>query len=119
MPTYVLECIHCKEQEEIVLPLSEHGNWPSHCGKQMRSVIQAPMTIRGDIEPFQSVVTDIATGRLPVISSRKQLKEFEKRNGVHQVGTDVKAIPKPFVPPPKVRNDLGRVVHQVLSKGKK
>ena len=115
MPNYTVECGKCGETREVFRSLAEHGEWPEHCGETMRQVIQPPQ-IMADIVPFQSVVTDRDSGKNPIISTRGQLKDFERRNKCHQIGTDIKTTPKPFVPPPPVKHDLARVTREVLSR---
>ncbi len=118
MPNYTIECAECGKTEVVFRHLKQFGQWPRHCGQKMSQIVQAP-NIMADIVPFQSVVTDVDSGRNPIIGSRPQLKDFERRNKCHQVGDDVKRTPKPFTPPPPVRNDLGKVVHEVLSRENK
>lgn len=115
MPYYTVECGKCGESREVFRPLAEFGKWPEHCGKQMRQIVQPPQ-IMADIVPFKSVVTDVDSGRNPVISSRGQLRDFERRNRCHRIGDDPPSKPKPFTPPPPVRQDLTKVVREVLSK---
>lgn len=117
MPTYTVEC-ECGYSETIVLPLSQFGDWPFHCKERMTQRVCAP-NLMPDIQAFRSIATDIDSGKNPIINTRSQLKDFERRNKCHQVGDDVRKAPKPWTPMPSVRKDLGKVVHEVLSKENK
>jgi hypothetical protein len=48
-----------------------------------------------EIEPYKAVATDVATGRAPIIKSRADHREFIKRNGYIEVGSEK---PKPRAP---------------------
>lgn len=41
-----------------------------------------------DIEPYQAVAVDVATGKPPRIGSRSEHREFLKRNGYLEVGNE-------------------------------
>lgn len=42
-----------------------------------------PQIIR-DIDPYKAVAVDVATGKRPVIGSRREHRDFLKRNGYHE-----------------------------------
>lgn len=48
----------------------------------------ASIQIIRDIDPYKAVATDKATGKRPRIGSRREHREFLKRNGLHEVGTE-------------------------------
>jgi hypothetical protein len=50
-----------------------------------------PQIIR-DIDPYKAVAVDVATGKRPVIGSRREHKAFLKRNGYHEY-TPIKSEP--------------------------
>lgn len=46
-------------------------------------------TIISDIEPYRAVASDVACGgKLPVISGRRQHREFLARNGYTEIGNE-------------------------------
>lgn len=57
-----------------------------------RPVRDKAFHVMPDIKPFKSVCGDIAGQE---ISSRSKLREFEKRNGLVQVGSDTSYYEKP------------------------
>lgn len=67
-----------------------------------------------DIQPYQAVAVDAKTGKAPVITSRKQHKEFLSRNGYVEVGNE---MPKQreYDGDHNVRKELTEATHQVLS----
>lgn len=85
MPVYTVQCSTCDSTREVHRNLMDFGKWPQCCGATMQQVIQAPQIMR-DIDPYQAVATDVATGSAPVIRSRREHREFLKRNGYHEVG---------------------------------
>jgi hypothetical protein len=87
MPTYTLECLSCHEQVTVFRHLDDHGKWPKHCRRKMRQVI-GKFHIMKDIEPYQAVAFDVATGKVPVITSRRRHKEFLRDNGYNEVGNE-------------------------------
>lgn len=89
MPNYTVACPRCGRVEVIFRALSEFGRWPPCCGETMTQVIAVPLAIRHDIAPFEAPVIDRATGKTAKIGSRRELKEFEARNNLVQIGTDV------------------------------
>ena len=86
MPTYTVECRKCRKRKDVFRPLSEHGKWPG-CHGQMQQVFK-PLQVVQDIAPYQAVAVDIATGKPPRIGSRRQHKEFLRRNGYVEVGNE-------------------------------
>ncbi len=67
-----------------------------------------------DIDPYRAVAVDVATDSAPAIGSRREHREFLKRNGYHEVGNE-KIGPKTqeFTP---VRDDLRRAVQEVKNR---
>jgi hypothetical protein len=64
-----------------------------------------------DIQPYQAVAADIATGKAPVISSRSQHREFLKRNNYVELGNE---MPKPRKAPEPDRMEIGRQIKRVM-----
>jgi len=44
-----------------------------------------------DIQPYQAMAVDVATGVAPVIKSRSEHREYLKRNGLLEIGNEVEA----------------------------
>lgn len=59
--------------------------WPEAC---YRAPASSGLQIIKDIEPYKAVAVDIATGKPPKIGSRREHREFLKRNGYHERGND-------------------------------
>jgi hypothetical protein len=45
---------------------------------------RAGVQIIRDIDPYKAVAVDVATGKRPIIGSRRDHKNFLKRNGYHE-----------------------------------
>ena len=68
-------------------------DWPESCYGHFRSYRQsAGVQIIKDIEPYKAVAPDIAAKGRPVIKSRREHREFLKRNNYVEMGH---ATPKP------------------------
>lgn len=94
MPLYRYRCtcgIQCEEYRKID---ERHTNAPEHCGAKMSMVIM-PTSIQADIQPYRSVAVDKETGKRVVIESRRQHREFLRRNDYVEVGND-------FAPPKRL-----------------
>lgn len=46
--------------------------------------LKGSINIIRDIDPYQAVAVDVATGKRPKIGSRSEHREFLKRNGYHE-----------------------------------
>jgi len=110
MPLYDIQCGHCGHTEEIFRSLDEYDALPDHCGSRMVRMISAPR-VMSDIEPYQAVASDIATGKPPHISSRSQHREFLKRNGYVELGNE---MPKSRKAPEPDRMEIGRTIKRVM-----
>ena len=89
MPIYSLQCsVGCDREQDIYRTIAERDrDLPLCCGAVMTRKIVAPM-VAPDIGPYQAVAVDVATGRAPVINSRSAHRDFLKRNGYTEVGTE-------------------------------
>ena len=67
-----------------------------------------------DIDPYKAVAVDIATDRAPAIGSRREHREFLKRNGYHEVGNEKIGRKQQTYTP--VRDDLRRAVQEVKNR---
>jgi hypothetical protein len=66
--------------------------WPDAClghfGSQYAKTSDGVQIIK-DIEPYQAMGSDVAAGgNAPQIGGRRQHREYLKRNGYHEVGTE-------------------------------
>lgn len=70
--------------------------WPAQClGHWKRTNSSCGLQIIKDIEPYKTVAAEKATGKQIRIGSRREHKEFLRRNGYEEIGND---IPKPKRP---------------------
>ena len=67
-----------------------------------------------DIDPYKAVAVDIATDKAPAIGSRREHREFLKRNGYHEVGNEKIGRKQQTYTP--VRDDLRRAVQEVKNR---
>lgn len=44
--------------------------------------------VQADIQPYRAIAVDKETGKVPIINSRKQHREFLRRNDYVEVGND-------------------------------
>lgn len=114
MPFYVYECPHCGEGAEAVLPVADRHTGAPECHGHMKLVIQ-PAMVTPDIQPYRAMGGDKA-GQF--ITSRREHREFLKRNRLIEVGNEpIKPIKNNFRPAKgAIREELRRVVPQVLQK---
>lgn len=111
MPLYGIKCDGCGHEEDIFRSLDQFNEpLPFHCFHEMRRVLCAPR-VMSDIEPYQAVASDIATGKPPHISSRSQHREFLKRNGYVELGNE---MPKSRKAPEPDRMEIGRTIKRVM-----
>jgi hypothetical protein len=113
MPSYTAECGICGDLQDYVQTIDRHADTPECCGKKMRQVIGPPQIVK-DIEPYRAVAADI-DGRAPIIKSRREHREFLKRNGYVEIGNDVPK-PKKYEPLDKPGNDIKRAIKEVMSR---
>jgi len=116
MPEYTVRCSVCDAQNNVYLPISEHGNWADCCGVRMHQVITAPATINsfGHVYEYKAVAAE-ADGSLPVITNKAQHQEYLKRNGYVEVGNE-KPVSKPYQHPPSSREEVKKSLQQVMSR---
>lgn len=112
MPNYTVTCDKCGHTEDIVRSLSEHGNWPK-CHGKMRQIIKSPQ-LTPDIQPYKAIATDVATGKPPVIGSRREHKEFLRRNNYVEVGNEKMSAERKHDTVSK--QEIKRVMDQIRSR---
>lgn len=79
----------------------------------MQRVISAPHVVP-DIEPYQAMGNDVATGKCPVITSRSRHREYLKRNGYVEVGNEMPKAGRKLEGDFNVRRELAAAVHEVV-----
>lgn len=112
MPVYDLACKSCDEVTEAYIPLSDFDKELTPCacgGHRFRKV--AALQVMTDIQPYQAMGTDIATGTAPMITSRAHHREYLKRNGYEEVGNE---MPKPRATPEVNTREIGHQIKQVI-----
>jgi len=114
MPTYTVECPTCGDTREVFRTLEGHGKWPLCHDQMMRQVVKAPQIV-SDIKPYQAMGVDVATGKAPVIRSRREHQEYLRRNNYIEVGNEKPRSRKP-VEIDDPRPDLARTIEQLRSK---
>lgn len=97
MPIYTYRCNTCGKTEIAYRKIAERDEMPKlrcqcHAGletqpRNVSRVVEAPY-IAPDIQAYQAVAVDVATGKPPVISSRSAHREFLQRNGYTEVGNE-------------------------------
>lgn len=120
MPIYTVRCATCARETDIYRPVAERDReLPICCNVEMVRKIVAPY-VAPDISPYQAVAVDVATGQLPVISSRSAHREFLKRNGYTEVGNESvrsrNRAPGDVRGDFNLRGDLANATREVLGK---
>jgi hypothetical protein len=87
MPIYVYQCCQCHKRAEEFRHIEQRDNAPVCCGKEMDRRIM-PTMVQADIQPYMSVAIDKESGKRVGIQSRKQHREFLRRNDYVEVGND-------------------------------
>lgn len=67
--------------------------------------------IIGDIQPYQAMGTDVATGSAPMITTRSQHREYIKRNNYVEIGTE-KLEPRKETP--VNTREIGHQIKQII-----
>jgi putative FmdB family regulatory protein len=113
MPMYRFRCADCGDVQDVFRKLSQFDDIPMHCDDEMKRVITAPY-VMPDIAAYQAIAVDKATGKPPVINSRRQHREFLRRNGYIELGNEKPKSQVSMLDSP--REELARVTKQVLSR---
>lgn len=93
--------------------------WPEAClghftrGAAAKSAIQ----IIKDIEPYKAVAGDIALhGKPPAIGSRREHREFLKRNGYVEIGNEALKPRKPDYGPEVTGHEIKQTIDQLRNR---
>ena len=90
MPIYTYHCKDCDRIETGYRKIDDRHDGPTcRCGRKMELRITATM-IQADLAPYRAIAIDKETGKRPVIQSRRQHREFLKRNDYVEVGNEFK-----------------------------
>lgn len=114
MPLYAYAC-PCGGYAETWRKVDQRHESPAcpDCSEPTTLVIRAPR-VMSDIEPYQAVAVDVATGKPPMITSRSQHREFLRRNGLVELGNDVKVPDRKSEPSKKeIAADVRAAIEQV------
>ncbi len=76
---------------------------------------KASFHIAPDIQPYQAMAIDSKTGKAPMITSRRQHKEFLNRNNFVEVGNEMPKAQKAKADH-NVRQELTQATHEVMQK---
>ena len=87
-------------------------DWPFVCRGHFQQSTGYGLQIIKDIEPYNAVAVDVATGKPPLIGGRAQHREFLKRNGYIEVGNE-KQTQKPEYAK-LTRNEIKRAYEEVV-----
>ena len=93
-----------------------HGledDWPERClGHYRQFSAGGGLQIIKDIDPYKTVAAEKATGKQIRVGSRREHKEFLRRNGYEEIGNE---IPKPTRPTLNFvsKADIKRAIEQV------
>lgn len=112
---YEYECPDCGESVEIACAVKDHKpTLKCECGSRMVQQLGAAY-VSPDIAPYRAVAGDRA-GQM--ITSRKDHREFLKRNRFTEVGNEpIRPIKNDFKPRKgEIVQELKRVIPQVLRK---
>ena len=84
MPLYTYECDHCGDCTDAFASVEERHTAAPDCHGKMRLSIQ-PSMVQPDIAPYRAVAGD-RMGQM--ITSRKEHREFLRRNHFTEVGNE-------------------------------
>ena len=87
MPIYEYVCGKCGKDQTAYRSIDERHNGPDCCGQRAEKVISRHM-VNADIQPYRAVAADKRTGKCPVINSRKEHRDFLRRNGYEEIGSE-------------------------------
>jgi hypothetical protein len=87
---YDSRCLNCGETFTTYRRMADCDDLPECCGVTTARVYSVPM-VSADIAPYQAVGYDKKTGGMPFITSRREHKEYLRRNGYHEVETSFRS----------------------------
>jgi hypothetical protein len=120
MPIYAMKCSACGAAQDIYRSIARmNHDLPQCCGQPMGRQVCAPAVV-ADIPAYQAVAVDKATGKMPMIEGRKQHREYLRRNGYIEVGSEkLPEKPRPLAGDFNVKPQLIEATKQVLAQQRK
>lgn len=114
IPLYAYRCLCCERTAELTNTVDARHTGAPHCHGQMVLEIM-PTMVTPDIAPYKAMAGDRMGQH---ITSRKEHREFLKRNRFHEIGNEPVKPVKNDTRPKKgeVAAELKRVIPQVLAK---
>ena len=114
MPLYDLACLKCDATEERFIALSDFGKPLPTCacgGERYRKI--SPLHVVSDIQPYQAMGVDVATGKAPMITSRSEHRDYLKRNNYVEIGNE-NPVPKrsETISDKEIGKDLKKTIEQ-------
>lgn len=104
-------CKICKGWHDVA------EDWPDACMGHFRKSAGSGLQIIKDIEPYKAVAGDIALGgKPPAIMSRREHKEFLKRNRYVEVGNEPIKQRTPDYGPEVQGREIKQVIDQLRSR---
>ena len=85
MPIYTYSCQKCTAYWDEFRKIDARDESPNCCGGPMQRII-VPTMVSPDIQSYRTIACDKETGKKVTIDSRKQHREFLKRNDLIEVG---------------------------------
>ncbi len=86
MPVYAYRCCKCNKSFEEYRSIDDRNTMPDCCGAVERTY--TPHRVIADIEPYTTVAADKETKKRVRIGSRREHREFLKRNGYEELGNE-------------------------------
>ena len=88
MPIFRFACTCGLESDEFrkIDNRNDAPECPKGHGLMARKIM--PAMVQADIQPYRPIAVDKETGKVPIINSRKQHREFLRRNDYVEVGSD-------------------------------
>jgi hypothetical protein len=109
--THIRACRICSGWHDL------HEAWPEACYGHFGSRAASGPQIIQDINPYQAMGVDVATGKAPRIGGRRQHREYLKRNGYVEVGNEpIKAAPQ--YNPGEYRQDVRKTIETMKGQGR-
>lgn len=105
-------CRACRDFHDL------DGPWPQACSSHFKAYTGvSSIQIIKDISPYKAVAVDKRTGKVPVIKSRREHKEFLRSNGYVEVGNEpIRKTPDYEVQ--DSRRDIKQAMDKIRSEGR-
>lgn len=87
-PVYEWKCQKCQKVHEVYRALKDYQLGVDCCGKPTQRYFQGSYQVTPDIEPYMTVAADKQTQKRVYISSRREHRDFLRRNGYVEIGNE-------------------------------